>query len=176
MGAFLVSDRVLKEVRELGGDSAVFSNGFTYSGHPVAAAAGLKNLEIMKREKLFEHVQEVGPYMQEQLQTLRDIPIVRDVRGIGLMGCVECELKQGGDDLTMDYEIGNRIDKHCQALGLIVRPLVNMCVMSPPLTITREQIDEMIGILRQGIELAMHELKDEVNREKFDDQRQAWRG
>jgi putrescine aminotransferase len=176
MGAFLVSDRVLKEVRELGGDSAVFSNGFTYSGHPVAAAAGLKNLEIMKREKLFEHVQEVGPYMQEQLQTLRDIPIVRDVRGIGLMGCVECELKQGGDDLTMDYEIGNRIDKHCQALGLIVRPLVNMCVMSPPLTITREQIDEMIGILRKGIELAMHELKDEVNREKFDDHRQAWGG
>ena len=176
MGAFLVSDRVLKEVRELGGDSAVFSNGFTYSGHPVAAAAGLKNLEIMKREKLFEHVQEVGPYMQEQLQTLRDIPIVRDVRGIGLMGCVECELKQGGDDLTMDYEIGNRIDKHCQALGLIVRPLVNMCVMSPPLTITREQIDEMIGILRKGIELAMHELKDEVNRDKFDDHRQAWGG
>jgi putrescine aminotransferase len=49
MGAFLVSDRLLKEVAELGGDSAVFSNGFTYSGHPVAAVAGLKNLEIMKR-------------------------------------------------------------------------------------------------------------------------------
>ena len=98
----MVSDRLLKEIRELGGDSAVFSNGFTYSGHPVAAVAGLKNLEIMKREKLFEHVLEIGPYMQEQLQTLRDIPIVRDVRGIGLMGCVECELNQGDDDLLMD--------------------------------------------------------------------------
>ena len=161
MGAFLVSDRLLKEIRELGGDSAVFSNGFTYSGHPVAAVAGLKNLEIMKREKLFEHVQDVGPYMQEQLQALRDIPIVRDVRGIGLMGCVECELIQGGNDLTMDYEIGNRIDKHCQALGLIVRPLVNMCVMSPPLTITREQIDEMVGILRQGIERTMADIAAE---------------
>ena len=176
MGAFLVSDRVLKEVRELGGDSAVFSNGFTYSGHPVAAAAGLKNLEIMKREKLFEHVQDVGPYLQQQLQTLRDIPIVRDVRGIGLMGCVECELIQGGDDLTMDYEIGNRIDWHCQAMGLIVRPLVNMCVMSPPLTITREQIDEMMGILRKGIELAMSDVEDDVNRNKISDHRQAWSG
>jgi putrescine aminotransferase len=176
MGAFLVSDRLLKEIRELGGDSAVFSNGFTYSGHPVAAVAGLKNLEIMKREKLFEHVQEVGPYMQEQLQTLRDIPIVSDVRGIGLMGCVECELNQGEDDLTMDYEIGNRIDKHCQALGLIVRPLVNMCVMSPPLTITREQIDEMIGILRKGIELTMRDINDEVDREKSADRQQAWGG
>jgi adenosylmethionine-8-amino-7-oxononanoate aminotransferase len=58
----------------------------------------------------------------------------------------------------MDYEIGNLIDKHCQALGLIVRPIINMCVMSPPLTITREQIDEMVSILRQGILLAMEEV------------------
>ncbi|MCZ6798753.1 MAG: aminotransferase class III-fold pyridoxal phosphate-dependent enzyme, partial [Gammaproteobacteria bacterium] len=176
MGAFLVSDRLLNEISRLGGDSAVFSNGFTYSGHPVAAAAGLKNLEIMKREKLFEHVREVGPYMQEQLQTLRDIPIVSDVRGIGLMACIECELHAGDSDLEMDYEIGNRIDEHCQALGLIVRPLVNMCVMSPPLTITREQIDEMIGILRKGIELAMHDLANEVDREKISDKHQTWGG
>jgi len=176
MGAFLVSDRLLKEIKELGGDSAVFSNGFTYSGHPVAAIAGLKNLEIMKREKLFEHALEVGPYMQERLQTLRDIPIVRDVRGVGLMACVECELNEGDSNLEMDYEIGNRIDEHCQSLGLIVRPLVNMCVMSPPLTITREQIDEMVGILRQGIELAMQDLNDELEQVKFGDRHQAWGG
>jgi putrescine aminotransferase len=158
MGAFLVSDRLIKEIKANGGDSAVFSNGFTYSGHPVAAVAGIKNLEIMKREKLFEQVQETGPYMQQQMQTLRDIPIVSDVRGQGLMACVECEVNQGGNDLEMDYEIGNRIDKHCQALGLMVRPIINMCVMSPPLTITREQIDEMVSILRRGIELAMEEV------------------
>ncbi|MFA9419465.1 MAG: aminotransferase [Gammaproteobacteria bacterium] len=176
MGAFLVSDRLLKEIKELGGDSAVFSNGFTYSGHPVAAIAGLKNLEIMKREKLFEHALVVGPYMQERLQTLRDIPIVRDVRGVGLMACVECELNEGDRNLEMDYEIGNRIDEHCQSLGLIVRPLVNMCVMSPPLTITREQIDEMVSILRQGIELAMQDLNSELEQGKFGDRHQAWGG
>jgi adenosylmethionine-8-amino-7-oxononanoate aminotransferase len=161
MGAFMVSDRLLDEIKQLGGESAVFANGFTYSGHPVAAVAGLKNLEIMKREKLFEHVREVGPYMQEQLRSLSDIPIVHDIRGAGLMGCVECELNAGEDNLEMDYEIGNRIDKHCQTLGLIVRPMINMCVMSPPLTITRQQIDEMIGILRQGIEMAMQDCIDE---------------
>lgn len=160
MGAFLVSDRLLDEIKQKGGDSTVFSNGFTYSGHPVAAVAGLKNLEIMKREQLFEHVQDVGPYLQKQLQGLRDIPIVSDVRGIGLMGCVECELKQGENDLAKDYEIGNLIDNYCQSLGLIVRPSINMCVMSPPLTITREQIDEMVGILRQGIERAMAEITE----------------
>ena len=158
MGAFLVSDRLVQEIKDKGGDSAVFSNGFTYSGHPVAAVAGIKNLEIMQREKLFEQARETGPYLQQQMQTLRDIPIVSDVRGLGLMACVQCELKQGEDDLALDYEIGNLIDKQCQALVLIVRPIINMCVMSPPLTMTREQIDEMVSILRQGILLAMEEV------------------
>ncbi|MDJ0778262.1 MAG: aminotransferase [Gammaproteobacteria bacterium] len=159
MGAFLVSDRLIGEIKQAGGDSAVFSNGFTYSGHPVAAAAGIKNLEIMLRENLFEQARENGEYMQQQLQTLREIPIVRDVRGKGLMACVECELIAGGDDLAMDYEIGNLIDKHCQAQGLIVRPMINMCVMSPPLTITRAQIDDMVGMLREGILRAAAEIE-----------------
>jgi adenosylmethionine-8-amino-7-oxononanoate aminotransferase len=100
--------------------------------------------------------------MQEKLQELNDIAIVGNVRGKGLMACVECVIaKDSRDPLTMDYEIGNRIDAHCQALGLLVRPLVNMCVMSPPLIITKAQIDELVGILRQGIEKAM----DDVERE-----------
>ena len=165
MGAFLLSDRLIQQVRESANaraiESAVFSNGFTYSGHPVAAAAGMKNLDIMEREGLFAQVRETGPYLQQQMQSLKDIPIVSDVRGKGLMACVECELTQGGDDLEMDYNLGNRIDKHCQALGLIVRPIINMCVMSPPLTITKEQIDELVSLLRQGIEAAMQECIDE---------------
>jgi len=164
MGAFLVSDRLIQEIKDLGGDSAVFSNGFTYSGHPVAAAAGIKNLEIMQREDLFGKARENGEYMQQQLQTLRDIPIVRDVRGKGLMACVECELKQGENDLATDYEIGELIDRHCQAMGLIVRPLINMCVMSPPLTISREQIDDMVDILRNGILAAQAEIDAEEKR------------
>ncbi len=159
MGAFIVSDRLIDEVKSHGGNSAVFSNGFTYSGHPVAAAAGLANLEIMKREKLFERARETGPYLQQQLRSLYDLPIVRDVRGLGLMACVECEWREGENDLATDYEIGKLIDRHCQALGLIVRPLINMCVMSPPLTISREQIDELVTILRRGIELATEEMK-----------------
>jgi adenosylmethionine-8-amino-7-oxononanoate aminotransferase len=59
---------------------------------------------------------------------------------------------------TMDYEIGNRIDKHCQELGLIVRPIINMCVMSPPLIITKPQIDDLVGMLRQGIQRTMDDM------------------
>ena len=85
----------------------------------------------------------------------------RELNGDLVVGVVECELQQGGDDLDMDAELGSRIDRHCQALGLIVRPLINMCVLSPPLTITKPQIDEMVSILRQGILLAMDDIANE---------------
>ncbi|RED44653.1 aminotransferase [Aestuariispira insulae] len=158
MGAMLVSDRIISAFdKDKGG--AMYANGYTYSGHPVAAVAGMKNLEIMERDKIFEHVREVGPYFQEKLQEMRDIPIVSDVRGMGLMGCVECLISDGsgggGEVLAMDYDIGNRIDAHCQKRGLLVRPIINMCVMSPPLTITKDQIDDMMAILREGIEATM---------------------
>ena len=141
--------------------SKVFSNGYTYSGHPVCCAAALKNIEIIEREHILEHVQEIAPYFLDQLKTLEDIPIVREVRGQGLMACVECQLNDDGSSLALDYQMGARIDQHCQKLGLLVRPIINMCVMSPPLIIDRTQIDSMIAILRQGITLAMEDLIQE---------------
>jgi adenosylmethionine-8-amino-7-oxononanoate aminotransferase len=162
LGAVFISDRVLSQVSGDDAKGAVFSNGFTYSGHPVSCAAALKNIEIIEREELLAHVRDISPYFQQRLQELRDIPIVGDVRGAGLMGCVECVIsKDSKNPLTLDYEIGNRIDTHCQRLGLLVRPLINMCVMSPPLTITRSQIDDLVRILREGIELAMKDVRGE---------------
>jgi len=162
LGAVLISDRVLSQISGADAKSAVFSSGFTYSGHPVACAAALKNIEIIERENLLQHVHEIAPYFQERLRSMLDIPIVGDVRGHGLMGCVECVISRDHKEpLVLDYEIGNRIDKHCQELGLLVRPLINMCVMSPPLTITRDQIDEMMDILHKGIELTMQDVRRE---------------
>jgi len=165
LGALFISDELIKNISGDDMPDSHFSNGFTYSGHPVACAAALKNIEIMEREDMNAYVREIGPYFQEQLQKLRDIPIVGDVRGIGLLGCVECEIstadKASDESLTADYEIGNRINQHCLELGLLVRPLINMCVFSPPLIITKEEIDTMIGILRTGIERAMEDVRKE---------------
>ena len=63
--------------------------------------------------------------------------------------------------LAFDTDLGARIDRHCQAMGLILRPMVNLCVFSPPLVITREQIDTMFDILREGIVRAMREIETE---------------
>ncbi len=162
LGAILISDRLIEQLRGEQAENGYFASGFTYSGHPVACAAALKNIEIMERDKILEHVREVGPYFQERLRSLAEIPVVGEVRGMGLMGCVECVIgRDSKDPLVLDYEIGARIDRHCQALGLIVRPLINMCVMSPPLIITRSQIDDLVAILRTGIERAMEEVRQE---------------
>ncbi|WP_282121010.1 aminotransferase [Ruegeria atlantica] len=150
MGAAIISDRLITDVS---GKDATFSNGYTYSGHPVSAAAGLKSMEIIEREKLLEHVRNVAPVFQDQLQQLRQIDIVTDVRGMGLMGCVQCSVD--GDpqsDLGCDYEIGSQIDIECQKRGLLVRPVINMCVLSPPLIISESEIEQMFDVLRKGLE------------------------
>ncbi|NOC83137.1 aminotransferase [Ruegeria sp. HKCCD6428] len=150
MGAAIISDRLIADVA---GKDATFSSGYTYSGHPVSAAAGLMGIEIIEREKLLEHVQKVAPVFQDQLQHLRQIDIVADVRGMGLMGCVQCSVD--GDprsDLGCDYEIGGQIDIECQKRGLLVRPIINMCVLSPPLIINESEIEQMFSILRKGLE------------------------
>jgi adenosylmethionine-8-amino-7-oxononanoate aminotransferase len=160
LGATFISDRLIKEAGAAGSPHSVFANGFTYSGHPASCAAGLATLDILEREKIPEHVLEIAPYFQERWQELRDIPLVGDVRGVGLMACVECVIDPEGEDtLKADYEIGFRIDEYCHELGLILRPFINQCIVSPPCTITRDQIDEMVRILRTGIEKAMEDAR-----------------
>ncbi|MDH3594406.1 MAG: aminotransferase [Rhodospirillales bacterium] len=162
MGAAILSDRLIGQLDGVDPKGAIFSNGFTYSGHPVAAAAALKNIEIMERDGVLENARDIGPYFQERLRELREIPIVGDVRGMGLMACVECVIsRESQDPLILDYEIGSRIDAHCQALGLLARPLINMCVLSPPLIITKAQVDDLVGLLRAGIERAMADVRRE---------------
>jgi len=155
LGATLISDRLLDEIKAADRSDVAFSNGFTNSAHPVCCAAALKNIEIMERSDLLAHVRDITPHFQDRLQALRHHDIVTDTRGLGLVGCVE-----GGVDpavateaerLRIDKEFGYRVDAACEARGLIVRPTINMCVVSPPLIITREQIDELFDILDAAI-------------------------
>ncbi|MGO1118316.1 aminotransferase [Rhodovibrionaceae bacterium A322] len=159
MGGMALSDKMLKR---LDGQAATYSNGYTYSGHPVSCVAAQANMDLFEQDNLLAHVRDISPYFQAKLKELEELPIVGEVRGEGLMACVECVTDSGDmDALTMDYEVGNRIDHHCQEMGLMVRPIINMCVMSPPLVITREEIDQMVAILKRGIEATMADLEAE---------------
>ncbi len=162
MGACIISDTLIESISGEKSQGAVFSNGFTYSGHPVSAAAALKNIEIFERDGILEHVRNVSPLFNERLHTLGELPIVANTRGLGLVGCVECESgKDEKNQLNLDYSVGARIDEHCQKLGLILRPLINMCVFSPPLIIKEDQINLMFDILEKGIRLTADDLARE---------------
>ena len=163
MGAVLISDALFDRISgDSAPEAAYFTNGYTYSGHPVACAAALKNIEIMKRDRLCEHVQEVGPYFIDQLKTLERYAIVGETRGNHLMACVECNISGNRDAAEeKDMRAARIVDEYCEKLGLIVRPYEALLILSPPLIIDRAGIDEMISILAQSIEQATNVLHSE---------------
>ena len=157
--ATLFSDAIYDVISVPQAEGALFTHGFTYAGHPVSCAAALKNIEIMEREDLCGHVREVGPYFEERLNELLTLPLIGDVRGNKFMMCVEAvKSKETKEIFEPAAKIGTRITRHCQSRGLLVRPLGHMNVLSPPLTLTREQIDQLVDILRQSIIATQNDL------------------
>lgn len=161
LGATIFSDAIWDVISEDGHDRC-FAHGFTYSGHPVACAAALKNIEIMEREQLLENVKSLSPYLQEKLETLKDLPIVGDVRGQGFMWCVEFVANKDTFELfPEEMDIGKQISNHADSKGLIVRPIVHLNVMSPPLTLTKVDIDFIVDTLRSSIEATLLDLVEQ---------------
>lgn len=161
LGGVVMSGRLLEELRRTNRPDALFGHGLTYTSHPIGCAVALKNLDLLEDGAL-AHARAVAPHFQGKLKALEDLPLVGEVRGVGLMACVECVAdRDSRDSLKLDKAVGARIDAHCQELGLLVRPLVHMCVMSPPIVITRSQIDDMVAILREGISRTMDDLRRE---------------
>ena len=153
LGGYAVSDKLLKEVTEKSPEDSTLSNGFTYSGHPVSCAVALTNIKIFEDDKILEHVKEIIPYFAEKLNKLSEMKIVKEVRTVGMLAAVECHSSDNAAE-----KLGLIIDKHCVELGMIVRPIGNICVMSPPLIITKQQIDDMVDILQEGILRASKEI------------------
>ena len=160
LGAAIFSDRIYDAMAN--DDDRYFAAGYTYTGHPVACAAALKNIEIIERENLFANVIETGAYFEEQLETLLDLPIVGDIRGRRFMMCVvNVSDKRSKAFFPPEVNIGKRISNRAEELGLIVRPIVDLNIMSPPLTMTKDDVDFVVATLRKAVELTMQDLEDE---------------
>ncbi|MEM7636661.1 MAG: aminotransferase class III-fold pyridoxal phosphate-dependent enzyme, partial [Pseudomonadota bacterium] len=139
-----------------------FAHGFTCAGHPVGCAVALKNIEIMEREDICGNVREVGDYFEGRLHELAELPIVGDVRGKRMMMCVEYVAdKQTRAHIPHEVNISKRISNLCETRGLLVRPMGHLDVMSPPLTMTREDADFLVDTIRG----AVVEVTDELVRE-----------
>lgn len=152
LGGFAVSEKLIQKISGENSKGAYYGNGYTYSGHPVACAAALANIDLIEREGVLENTRRVAKHFAARLDGMKDLPFVVDIRRAGLVGCVECMADTSRTVATdEDRKLGARIDEVCHEMGLIVRPLGNICVLSPALVITEAQIDDMCDILTAAI-------------------------
>lgn len=162
LGATMVSDRMYEVLKTPKKENPSLSHGFTYSGHPVACAAGVKNIAIMERMNLCGNVRHLGPYFEEQLHALADYEIVGEVRGSHYMMCLELVRdKSTKTPFPEHVDVTKRVYRHCKNRGLMMRPIGSLCVFSPPLTYDKAAIDETIHIVKQSLEATITELKRE---------------
>ena len=162
LGAVIFSDKIWAAMAE--GGERWFTSGLTYSGHPVACAAALKNIEIMERENLLQNAAKVGSYFETRMKALETLPMVGQVRGRKLMLCVECVADKATKTLLPDAaNESKRISNIAESMGLIVRPIGHLNVMSPPLIITEAQVD----FIAETLEAAITRVADDLTREGY---------
>ena len=160
LGGVMVGDRVAKVLIEQGGE---FNHGYTYSGHPVACAVALANLELMGRENLPGRVRtDVGPYLAKQFESLKDHPLVGEAETCGFVaGLVLVKDKATRTCFDGDLGVGMKCRAHCFKNGLIMRAVGDRMIIAPPLTMTHAQIDDMMGLIRMCLDATLDQLKAE---------------
>ena len=156
MGGLIVRDEVVKVLNE-GGD---FNHGFTYSGHPVAAAVGLENIRILRDEKIIENAHiETAPYLQKRLRELNDHPLVGEVRGVGLLGAIELVQDKATRKRYEGKGVGMICRQFCFDNGLIMRAVGDTMIIAPPLVISKAEIDELVTKARKCLDLTLSALQ-----------------
>jgi putrescine---pyruvate transaminase len=157
LGGVMVGDRVAQVLIERGGE---FAHGYTYSGHPVACAVGLANLDLMAREDLPGRVaDDIGPYLAERFAALQDHPLVGQAETCGLVaGLVLVQDKARRQPFPAELEVGMICRGHCFANGLVMRAVGDRMIIAPPLIITRAQVDELCLLVHKALDLTLHDL------------------
>ncbi|MEE8271441.1 MAG: aspartate aminotransferase family protein [Alphaproteobacteria bacterium] len=158
LSAVMVGDRVADTLIDEGGE---FFHGFTYSGHPVAAAVALANIAILEGEDLIGRVRDdTGPYLQRCLtEAFADHPLVGEVRGVGFLAAFELVADSATRKRFPKYgEVGTLCRDHCFRNDLIMRAVRDAMVLSPPLTTTRRQIDELVDLARKAVDATARDL------------------
>jgi len=141
-----------------------FAHGYTYSGHPVACAVALENLRIMEEEGIIDRVgAETGPYLQQKWRALADHPLVGEARIVGMMGSLALTPdKASRASFAIDAgTVGLICREHCFASGLVMRAVGDRMVISPPLVISRDEIDQMIERATRALDLTHERLKQD---------------
>ncbi|MEM6675040.1 MAG: aminotransferase [Planctomycetota bacterium] len=141
IGAVFVRDCIAEAMHEAG----YLAHGFTYSGHPATCAAALANLGVLERDGVIPRVaDDVGPYFEAKLAEFDGHPAVGETRGFRLLGAIEIVDPHG----RVEGPLGPWCSDRVRAAGVVVRGIRNLIALSPPLIITREEIDELFAAVR----------------------------
>ena len=150
----LVSEKVWGVLLDASAERGPFAHGYTYTAHPLAAAAALANLDVLENDGLVEQAAARGAYLHDRLhEAFDDHPIVGEVRGLGLIAGVEF-VAEKDPPLRFDpsLTVGARVNKRCLELGLISRalPMSDTIAFSPPFVVSEAELDQMVAIARQA--------------------------
>jgi len=153
LGAVTVSEDVYQAMLDESRKIGVFGHGYTYTGHPLSTALGVKALEIYQRDDIVGHVRSVALTFQARLTALDDHPLVGEARGVGLLAGVELVAdKAQKTPFDPKRGIGLRAARFCEEEGLILRPLVNTLALCPPLIIEEDEINELFDSLGRALD------------------------
>jgi L-2,4-diaminobutyrate transaminase len=162
----LISEKVWSVLVEASATLGPFGHGYTYSAHPLAAAAGLATLDVLERDGLVEQAGARGEHMHRRLrEAFADHPLVGEVRGLGLIGAVELVAeKTPPRPFDPAFKVGPRVARRCLELGLITRalPAADTISFSPPFVVSEAELDEMVSIARRAVDEVEAELRREA--------------
>jgi adenosylmethionine-8-amino-7-oxononanoate aminotransferase len=153
LGGIMVSRQIQNAINEAPADLK-FMHAATYSGHPVCCAVALENLAIIEREGLVQRAAQVGPRFVDQLRRqVGSLPVVGEVRGLGLMAAIECVDPNATGSAYYDNAVAltGRVVGRCAANGVIVRRLNNTICLAPPLISMEDQLSRVVEVLAEAI-------------------------
>jgi adenosylmethionine-8-amino-7-oxononanoate aminotransferase len=157
LGGIIISDKIREAVLSANYEDR-WMHAYTYSGHPTCCAVGLKNVEIIEKEGLVKHAEEMGARLLEGLKTLETFTAVGDVRGLGLMAAVELvgdRATKAATDPTL--RIGPRVQDECIKRGLYTRIRGDIIMLCPALVIREEEVDRIVATLHEALQAVVPE-------------------
>jgi len=146
MGAVAVSTRIYDTFMQTADTPIELFHGYTYSGHPLACAAGIATLDVYAGEDLFKRASDMAPYWRDAVHSLRDAAHVIDIRNLGLIGGIELESRPGAPTARA-LEVFDR----CFDKGLLIRVTGDIIALSPPLILEKAHIDQMVETIRAAL-------------------------
>jgi L-2,4-diaminobutyrate transaminase len=166
VSASIISERIWDVLMDTSQQIGTFMHGFTYSGHPVGSAVAMANLDIIEQEGLVERSAELGPYLLEKLRlNIGDNPYVGDIRGAGLMVGIEFVADKAGRRMFKDGSAPHRVvARRAYENGVLTRalPFGTVNSFSPPLTITKAEIDEAVDRYARALNDALPDLDEQA--------------